>query len=235
MKNFRWCVGCILILAATAMAQEDNPGALLFHRDGKGESASAAERVALTVPAETEVKVQVLSGIHTHINHVNDPIVAEILNPVFVQGRVALPSGSLLDGHITMIRNAGHMNHSAQLGLRFDRITLPDGQEKPVAVVLAALEHPEMLDIHLDQEGHLINNRTTSWKALVGGFGALGAYAALKIAAVSSTGITVALPLGGAALISYEALWHRGREVNMPPDTQCRLRLNYPLTVHIPW
>jgi len=38
-----------------------------------------------------------------------------------------------------------------------------------------------------------------------------------------------------AALISYEALWHRGREVNMPPDTQCRLRLNYPLTVHIPW
>jgi len=46
---------------------------------------------------------------------------------------------------------------------------------------------------------------------------------------------SLALPLGGAALISYEALWRRGREVNMPPDTQCRLRLNYPLTVRIPW
>ena len=63
----------------------------------------------------------------------------------------------------------------------------------------------------------------------------LGTYGALKIAAVGSAGATVALPLGGVALISYEALWRRGREVNMPPDTQCRLRLNYPLTVHIPW
>jgi hypothetical protein len=105
----------------------------------------------LTVPAETEVKVQVLSGIHTQINHVNDPVIAEVLKPVFVEGKLALPPGSLLDGHITMIRNAGHMHRSAELGMRFDRITLPDGQEKPVAAVLAALEHPEMLDIHLDQ------------------------------------------------------------------------------------
>ena len=63
-----------------------------------------------------------------------------------------------------MIRNAGHMHRSAELGMRFDRITLPDGQEKPVAAVLAALEHPEMLDIHLDQEGHLTSNRIRSWK-----------------------------------------------------------------------
>jgi hypothetical protein len=119
--------------------------------------------------------------------------------------------------------------------LRFDRITLPDGQDKPVAAVLAALEHPEMLDIHLDPEGRLTSNRTRSWKMLVGGFTTLGTYGALKMAAVGSAGATLALPLGGAALISYEALWRRGREVNMPPDTQCRLRLDYPLTVHIPW
>ena len=125
-----------------------------------GESASVAERATLTVPAETEVKVQVLSGIHTQINHVNDPVIAEVLKPVFVEGKLALPPGSLLDGHITMIRNAGHMHRSAELGMRFDRITLPDGQEKPVAAVLAALEHPEMLDIHLDPEGHLTSNRT---------------------------------------------------------------------------
>jgi hypothetical protein len=157
------------------------------------------------------------------------------LNAVFVGGKLALPPGSLLDGHITMIRNAGHMHRAAELGMRFDRITLPDGQEKPVAAVLAALEHPEMLDIHLDQEGHLISNRMMPWKALGGGFAAFGAFGVLKIAAVGSAGASLALPLGGAALISYEALWRRGREVNLPPDVQCRLRLNYPLTVHIPW
>src|SRR5208282_1232846 len=196
-----------------AVAQDYTP---LSHRDIMGENASVAERVMLTVPAETEFKVQVLSGIHSQINHVNDPVIAEILKPVLVEGKIALPPGSLLDGHITMIRNAGHMHRSAELGLRFDRITLPDGQEKPVAAVLAALEHPEMLDIHLDPEGHLVSNRTRPWKALVGGFTALGTYGALKIAAVGSAGATLALPVGGAALISYEALWRRGRSEHAP-------------------
>lgn len=235
MVNLRQAALSIMALAIAAMAQDYNPSGPLSHRDIAGESAGVAARLSLTVPAETEVKVQVLSGIHTRVNHVNDPVVAEVLKPVFVQGKIALPPGSLLDGHITMIRNAGHMHHSAELGLRFDRITLPDGQEKPVAAVLAALEHPEGLDIHLDPEGHLTSNRSMSWKNLVGGFTALGTYGALKVAAVGSAGATLALPLGGAAIISYEALWRRGREVNMPPDTQCRLRLNYPVTVHLPW
>jgi hypothetical protein len=228
-------VFAMVVFAFAALAQDDNGSVPLSHRTILGESANLTERATLTVPAETEVKVQVLSGIHTQVNHINDAVIAEVLKPVFVEGKLALPSGTLLDGHITAIRNAGHMRHSAELGMRFDRITLPDGQEKPVAAVLAALEHPEMLDIHLDQEGHLVSNRATSWKTLAGGFAALGTYGALKVAAVGSAGASLALPLGGAVLISYEALWHRGREVNMPPDTQCRLRLNYPLTVHIPW
>jgi hypothetical protein len=235
MRNLRRTAALVLALAFAALAQDYTPNAPLSHRNSTGESASLAERVTLTVPAETEMKVQVLSGIHSQINHVNDPVVAEVLKPVLVRGKIALPLGSLLDGHITLIRNAGHMRRSAELGLRFDHITLPDGEEKPVAAVLAALEHPELLDIHLDPEGHLTSNRAMPWKTLLGGVTALGTYGALKIAAVGSAGASLALPVGGAALIGYEAFWHRGHEVNMPPDTECRLRLNYPVTVHIPW
>jgi hypothetical protein len=164
----------LFVFSFAAMAQDYIP---LSHRDSPGESVGLSERLTLTVPAETEFKVQVLSGIHSQVNHVNDPIIAEVTKPVFVGGKLALPPGSLLDGHITMIRNAGHAHRAAQLGLRFDRITLPDGQEKPVAAVLAALENPKMLDIHLDQEGHLTSNRTTPWKGLTGGFAALGTLA----------------------------------------------------------
>lgn len=235
MLSMRRTAVLVLVLAISAVAQDYSPGGLLSHRDTAGASVAPPAGTTLTLPAETEVKVQVLSGIHSQINHVNDPVVAEVLKPVFVGGKLALPPGSLLDGHITLIRNAGHMRRSAELGMRFDHITLPDGQEKPVAAVLAALERPEMLDIHLDSEGHLTSNRQRPWKALVGGVSALGTFGALKLAAVGSAGATLALPIGGAALISYEALWQRGREVNMPPDTQCRLRLNYPLTVHMTW
>ena len=235
MTSIRRAAALVVVLALSAMAQDYSLTGPLSHRMIDSENAAVTTRAVLTVPADTEVKVQVLSGIHSQINHVNDPVIAEVLKPVFVGGKLALPPGSLLDGHITLIRNAGHMHRSAELGMRFDHITLPDGQEKPVAAVLAALEHPEMLDIHLDQEGHLTSNRTRSWKFLVGGVSALGTFGALKLAAVGSAGATIALPLGGAALISYEALWQKGHEVNMPPDTQCRLRLNYALTVHMPW
>jgi hypothetical protein len=226
----------IALFAFSAMAQEPAPTTPLSHRGTfLPDLTSSATLLTVTVPAETEVNIEMLSGIHTRINRVNDPIIAKILAPVYVKGKVALPPGSLLDGRITLIRNSGRMHRPAELGLRFDRITLPDGQEKPIAAVLAALEHPETLNFHLDAEGHLTGNRTVSWKAVFGGFTSLGTYGALKVAAIGSSGASLVLPLGGAALIGYEALWRRGREVNVPPDTHCRLRLNYPLTIRVPW
>jgi hypothetical protein len=121
------------------------------------------------------------------------------------------------------------------LGLRFDRITLPDGQEKPIWAVLAALENPGTVSFHLDSEGRLAGNKVSSWKVMAGGFSGIGVFAALRIAAVTTSGVSLALPIGGAALVGYETLWRRGREVNMPPDTHCRVRLSYPLTLRIPW
>jgi hypothetical protein len=234
MRDLTRAAVLIAVFALSAVAQEGIPTAPLSHRGVSPDMTSSAQPT-VTVPAETEVNVEVLSGIHTQINRVDDPVIAKVLAPVSVRGKVALPSGSLLDGRITMIRSSGHMHRPAELGLRFDRITLPDGQEKPIAAVLAALENPETLDFHVNAEGHLTGNRKFSLKGVFGGFAALGTYGALKIAAVGSSGASLALPLGGAALIGYEAFWRRGREVNLPPETHCRLRLNYPLTVRVPW
>jgi len=234
----KWGGGVLLgvLFAISAMAQEVSPTAPLAHRGLVGtELFGSAKAEIITLPAETEVDVQVLSGIHTKVNRVDDPILARVLEPVYVSGRVALPTGSLLDGRITMIRNSGHLRRPAELALRFDRITLPDGQEKPIWAVLAGLENPAELTFHLDAEGHLAGNRTSSWKVMAGGFTVFGAYAALRIAAVSSTGVSLVLPLGGAALVGYETLWRRGHEVNVPPDTHCRVRLSYPLTLRVPW
>ncbi|MGD1155565.1 MAG: hypothetical protein ABSA41_07020 [Terriglobia bacterium] len=236
MTKLTRAAALMALFAFSAVAQEAAPTAPLSHRGTfLADLTSQPKPLTVTVPAETEVNVEVLSGIHTQINRVNDPVIAKVLAPVSVKGRIALPTGSLLDGRITMIRNSGHMHRPAELGLRFDRITLPDGQEKPIAAVLAALENPAALDFHLDAEGHLTGNRAISVKGVFGGFAALGTYGALKMAAVGSSGVSLVLPLGGAALIGYEAFWRRGREVNVPPDTHCRLRLNYPLTVRIPW
>jgi hypothetical protein len=223
-------------LACTALAQEGEEPIALPHRSGVGlaRTAFSLPRETVTVPAETQVSIQVLSGIHTRVNRANDLVTARLLQTVYVDGRVALPSGSILDGRITMIRNSGHVHRPAELGLRFDKIVLPDGQAEPIIGVLAVMDDSSKLDLHLDAEGHLTGGRTRSWKTLIGGVG-LGSFGAIKAVASGATAVSMSLSLAGAAAIGYEILWPKGHEVNLPPETRCLMRLNYPLTVRVSW
>jgi len=222
-------------LAMTAMAQENEVPLVLPHRSGlELSSASRPPKEMVTIPAETEVSIQMLSGIHTQVNHPNDLVTARLLKSVYVDGRVALPSGSILDGRITMIRKSGHVHRPAELRLRFDEIVLPDGQAHPVAGVLAMLDAPNKLDLHLDAEGHLTGGRGRSWKTLIAGAGVGGA-GAIKVVATGAAAASVGLSVAGAAAVGYELLWPKGHEVNLPPETRCMVRLNYPLTVRVSW
>ncbi len=230
-------IAAILLVALAGWAQEPQSGARLPHRSQSAPSLAPNSVMppTLTVPADTEVNVQMLSGIHTRINRVDDLVMAKVMEPVYVNGRVALPSGTLLDGRITIIRPSGHIHRSAELGLRFDKILLPNGEEKPITGLLAQAEMPKSLNLRLDAEGHLRGSRGSSWKSLFGGAAAFGTFGVLKVAAVTGSAMTWALPVGGAALIGYEVLWSRGPEVNLPPETRCRVRLSYPLTVRVMW
>jgi hypothetical protein len=223
-------------LAITALAQEGEVPLALPHRSGPGptRTESSMPRETITVPAETQVSIQMLSGIHTQVNHANDLVTARLLQTVYVDGRVALPSGSILDGRITLIRNSGHLHRPAELGLRFDKIVLPNGQAQPMAGVLAVMDKSRKLDLHIDAEGHLTGGRALSWKTLLGGVG-LGSFGAIKVVASGATAVSMGLSLAGAAAIGYEILWPKGHEVNLPPHTRCRIRLNYPLTVRVSW
>ncbi|MBI1941288.1 MAG: hypothetical protein HYS33_07250, partial [Acidobacteria bacterium] len=94
----------LLLWSAVSLAQSASTVSLTPR--GQPTSALLAESAAdetLTIPAATEAAVQLLSGIHTQVSHVDDPIRAELVQPVSVNGRVALPPGTLLDGRITHI------------------------------------------------------------------------------------------------------------------------------------
>jgi hypothetical protein len=223
-------------LAITALAQEGEVPMSLPHRGGPGpvRTESSVPSETLTVPAETHVRIQMLSGIHTKVNHANDLVTARLLQPVYVEGHVALPSGSILDGRIIVIRNSRRVHHPAELGLRFDTIILPDGEAEPMAGVLAEIDKSSKLDLHLDAEGLLTAGRALSWKTLIGGVG-LGSFGAVKAVAYGATAVSTSLSLAGGAAIGYELLWRKGHEVNLPPETRCLVRLNYPVTVRVSW
>lgn len=208
-------------------------GAVLAHREHvlyHPESSSAASS-ALTIPAETLVTARLISGMHTLVSHVNDPVSAEMTEPIYINGQMALPKGTLFDGHITSIRRPRWMRHNGEIAFRFDHVTLPDGHEVPVSAIITHLDMNKNLMGVLDSEGHVRGHRRGSWRNFLTGAVGVGSLTAAKIMVASSTALTIAAPAGAAAFVSYEFILRRGSNVNVPPMTGCRIRILSSLTV----
>lgn len=203
-------------------------------------SAAAAETGArsgadlLTIPAETEAQVELLSGLHSEVAHINDPVKARLLAPVCINGRVALPEGTLLDGRVTLVRTAGRLQRSAELAFRFERVTLPDGQASPIVAVLKGFEEEAPFSARVETEGSLKGGKA-SWKKIAGGLATLGAASTAGWAIGGPVTLAYILPGGGAGLFSYTYFWSKGKDVHIPPETRLRIRLNQPLTVRVLW
>jgi hypothetical protein len=229
-KMGKSCCVAILLLVSLVGCAHISSGADLALR-ARQPGASADWQLTLTIPAETRATVQLLSGIHTRFSRVDDPIKAQLLQPVVIDGKVALPPGTLLEGRVTAVRSASRLNRSAELALRFEQIALPDGDVEPIVAVLAMAP----ANTRLDREGHLKGARSVSWKGLTGGIAAIGSFAVAKATFASSAAFWPILPAAGTAWLGYEFLWRRGGDVHLPPQTSCQIRLDYPLTVRVLW
>jgi hypothetical protein len=194
-----------------------------------------ADPATVVVPAETEAEIQLLSGIHSRVSHEGDPIAAKLVDPVRVNGQVVLPVGSVIGGRITYIRPAGRLRRPAELGLRFERVTLPDGQNQPLSAMLLELDEVPHMNTHVDNEGTLKGTSAGTWKRLAGGLLGLGAFSAIQTQVAGAAALGITLPIGGGAVLGYSCLIPKGNDVHVPPDTQMRIRLRTPLTVRVAW
>jgi hypothetical protein len=213
-----------------ALWGEGLPSALA-HRDEVASAGSAGERV-LTVPAQTLADIVLLSGMHTRFNSVDDPVRAQLLRPIVIDGQVALPPGTVLGGRVIRVHPAGRLRRPGELGFRFDRMVLPDGQIEPLRAMLISIDDPTHR-MRVDSEGYLKGTGFAPWKSITIGVLAAGAFTGAKLASAGAAGTI--LPVAGGAFLGYELLWHRGTEVSVPPQTRARIRLDDPVTVQVNW
>lgn len=235
MKKASLVLIVLLLSVATGWGQMGIQRAALTGRfDVSSSTPSVLPSLAtVTVPADTEAAIEMLSGVHTQVSHVDDPVEARITRPVYVNGRVALPSGTLVEGRITRLRPAGHMHRPAELTFRFDQISLPDGQTAPITAFLSPASSTRLRGVRFDNEGNLKGTRGFSWKGIAGGLFAVGSFASIKAALSGVGALAYALPAGGAALLGYELLVPRGRDIHVPPETPFRIHLSAPVTVRV--
>lgn len=235
MKRTLLFVVCAVFSAGLCSAQVSFRPVALVTRDSLATSGGAPQRsiTVVTVPADTEAAIEMLSGLHSRITRVDDPIEARLTRPVYVGGQLALPFGTLLQGHVARVQAAGRMHHGAEMTLRFDAISLPDGQSAPISAIISSTKGSGLLDVRVDEEGNLKGSRGFSLKHMVGGVAGVATFTTLRAAMAGAATIAYSLPASGAAFVGYEFLAQKGNEVHVPPETQFRIRLNNPVTVQV--
>lgn len=144
-----------------------------------------------------------------------DRVTAAVSRDVIIDGRTVLPTGTRLEGNVTLVQPGGKFKGRARLGIRFHTIVLADGLRVPIQTEA----------LYRDGE-----SATGSTVTKVGGGAAAGAIlggllggkrGAIIGAGVGAAGGTAAVVAGDAK----EALFQSG--------TPLTLRLTSPVTLTI--
>jgi hypothetical protein len=187
------------------------------HRDARGEPARAAAsrpavdtdaRISATeIPVGTEFDVRLQSRLNSGTARVEDRFDATTIVPYERNGRVLVPAGSVLRGVVNSVTPATRgVNRRGELTLVFDRFTIEGRTYSVRATVMQALQ------------GEADTGRVAAGAgvgAIIGGIlgGVRGAL----------TGILIG---GGGTVAATE-----GNDVDLPPGTVLRVRMDAPLDV----
>ena len=219
----------LLLSGLTAEAQSTTPSA----------GPSAPAQVALnsqpslrqvTVPAGTEVLLQLKSSVDTKNARVGDGVYCQTTFPVVVDNVVAIPSGTYVKGEIVKVHRAGTIKGRAEVLFRFTSMIYPNGY----TVDMPGIVHhdPGTANASVDDEGTIKadsqKGKDASTVAKSTGIGAAGG------AIVTGThGGT----LGGAGIGALAGLatvlLTRGQDVRIEPGTSFKMLLDRPLTVDV--
>jgi len=89
--------------------------------------APAASGSEFTVTMGTKVPLSLINSVSTKHSTEGDRVYLETVFPVLVNGRIVVPVGSYVTGTVTKVTKPGRVKGRAELYVRFDSLTLPNG------------------------------------------------------------------------------------------------------------
>ena len=203
---------CLQVLAVAA--------ALLSAKAG-----FAAQQV--TIPEGTVIELRMDSGLNSQESRVDETFKASVLRSVWIDGRVAIPEDSKVDGRVTMAQPAERGSHSGVIGVEFNQLSI-NGRSYSIEGTLTSLLAGERKQI-IDEESRVTGKSSTPRSILFIGGGA-GVGAAIGAIAGGGKGAGIgALTGGGLGVLG--ALLSRGAEADVPAGSEVAMQLVRPLTV----
>lgn len=92
----------------------------------------APEFEEVVIPASAVIGLQVETTLSSERSRVEDRVDARVTRDVMAEGRVAIPAGSRVIGHVTLVEPGGKLRERARLGIRFHTVVLAGGLNVPL-------------------------------------------------------------------------------------------------------
>jgi hypothetical protein len=186
----------------------------------RGRTEPEAPRwTTVSVPAGTALQVEFSSELSSATGQVGQEVTARVVSDHAQDGRVVIPSGSLLSGSVTEAVSLKKIGGRAKLAVEFTTLELPSGESLPVQVALA-----------LQGKSETKKDTATIAGATAGG-ALLGRI--LKDDSKDKDKATLIGAVVGAAAGTAAAAKTKGDEVTIPAGATMTVELASPVSVRV--
>ena len=103
-------------------------------------AACAEEAKQYTVVQGTKIPLSMINSVSTKHAAEGDRLYLETVFPILVDGRIVIPPGSYVAGTVTQVKRPGRLKGRAELYVRFDSLTLPNGVTRDFRARMGALD-----------------------------------------------------------------------------------------------
>jgi hypothetical protein len=186
----------------------------------------------IVVPKNTTIPLELKNTINSRTAYQGEAIYCETIYPITVGNRIVIPVGTYVKGEVTAVVRPGRVKGKAQIGIRFNNITLPNGTTRPLRATLSGFGGTGKEGFN--REESKIKGAGTKGEdaGKVAQTTVAGAEGGIITGAISGGHAGEGAALGSLAGAAGGLIWvlaSRGKEIVLAPGTNLELQLAAPL------
>jgi len=178
----------------------------------KGSAPKAAAAPPVTLAADTELDVRLISALSSKTSQDGQTFTASVDKAVEVNGKTIIPKGADVTGTVTKAVPSGRLKQRAELWVTLNSVKVGN----------------RSYDIATSTTGHKEGSKATRDIIFIGG--GAGGGAAIGGLAGGGKGAAIGAAIGAGAGTAA-AMMTGQRDINFPAETQLRFRLTSPVAI----
>jgi len=185
------------------------------------------------VPAGTRIPIQLRQPLTTKSANPGDPVYAQTSFPIVIDGKIAIPAGTWVQGEVDTVKRAGRIKGTAELQFHLTKLIYANGYTLDISAAIAQVPGSDVAQM---KEPGTVRQNPEKGKDLerVGEAaskgGQIGALSGAASGSMRGLGIG---GLSGVAAGTLIALLARGTDVRFETGTAVEIALGHAMAIEV--